>query len=366
MKTSRSDERGVSLLLTLLLVLLLLVAVTGAAMRTTAERRSSMDGAAQVDAFAIAQSGLDRYIEAKTTKPTTFPDSASYTISGGRAVATLYRFRAAAADTVFVLVSRGENTTQDRYQAKTAMAVRTVAQLIRFGSGSLSVPGGFTSLSGFDKNGVSGTVSGVDACPGSTKPPIPGLAVPNGTFTYSGGNSNWIDGNPDNSPAYIGTPGTGGTAKDVVVIDWAGITARTSLTPTYYLKTTSPTSGSWPTAAQMGGTNYPVVFVEGDATLPGDGQGILVVTGNLTISGSDQWKGVVLVGGTFTSNGNNKVLGAIITGLNVKLGINVPVTSLGNGNKTIQYESCEIAKAMSQFGGWQRVRNGWLDNWPAY
>ena len=360
-----SNRRGAALMTVMLLVLLLMVAIAGAFTRTTTERRTALDATAQVDAFAMAQSGLDQYLVAHTTVPTTLPDSATYTVAGGRAVVTLRQFRAAVTDTLLLLTSRGE-ASGDRYSAASSLATRTVSQLLRFASGSINLPGGFTSLSGFDKNGVSGSISGVDACPGSTNPNIPGLAIPNGTFTYSGGNTNWINGTPDNTPVYVGTPGPTGTAKDVVNVDWAGITSRTSLTPNYYLKTTSPASGSWPTSAQMGGINWPTVFVEGDATLPSDGQGILIVTGNLTISGSDQWRGIVLIGGTFTSNGNNQILGGIITGLNVKLGMTVPVTSLGNGNKTVQYETCNIAKALAQFGGWSRMGNAWTDNWPSY
>lgn len=372
MRTTGTDERGISLLLTMLLVLLLMVAVTGATMRTTAERRGAMDVAAQVDAFAIAQSGIDRYLEGHTTVPAALPDSAVYTVPGGRAVVTMYRFRAAAADTLLIVASRGENTSLDRYSADASVAVRTVAQMVRFSTGSFNPPAGFVSLTPMQKNGNSGSLSGVDACntAPAPKPSIPGVAVPsisavNLLPAYSGFTGP-INGNPDNTPVAIGTPGPTGTAKDAVDIDWAGIVAKTSLTPTYFLKTTSPTSGSWPSSAQMNGSNWPIVMVEGDATLPDDGQGILIVTGDLRINGSDTWKGIILVGGTFTSNGNNNIQGSLITGLNVKLGMTVDDQTVGNGNKLIQYNSCHIANAMAQFGGWQRVRNGWLDNWPSY
>jgi Tfp pilus assembly protein PilX len=366
----RSDERGISLLLTMLLVLLLLVAVTGAAMRTTAERRGSLDMAAQVDAFALAQSGIDRYLEAKTTLPTTFPDSASYTMTGGRAVATLYRFRASASDTLFVLVSRGENTTQDRYAANTAAAVRTVAQLVRFST--FTPTGAWTSLTPIDKNGNSGSMSGVDACsiPPAPKPTIPGVLAPsisavNLAPAYTGPTGP-IDGNPDNTPVAIGTPGPTGTAKDVVKIDWAGIVARTAITPDYYYKSTAPTSGAWPTPSQMNGTNWPVIYNEGDASIPNNGQGILIVTGDLDLNGSQRWDGIILVGGTIRAAGTTQVGGYIVSGLNVKLGMTVAGASIGLGNIRFLYNSCQIRLAMARFDGWQRVRNGWVDNWPSY
>jgi hypothetical protein len=180
------------------------------------------------------------------------------------------------------------------------------------------------------------------------------VAVPNGTYT---GPTGPIDGNPDDTPVGLGTPGTGGTAKDQVGIDWAAITAGTAMTPDYVYPT-------WPTAAQF--DNWPVTRVNGDLSLPGDGKGILIVTGNMTISGSKRWDGLVLVGGTMTSNGNNTIEGAIITGLNIKIGIAVPQNAVGNGNKTFQYDSCNLTRALGHVGSLQRVRNGWTDTWSSY
>ena len=138
------------------------------------------------------------------------------------------------------------------------------------------------------------------------------------------------------------------------------------MTPTYYYKTTSPISGSWPSTTQLSGSNWPVTFVNGDLTLPSNGQGILIVTGDLTVNGSLQWDGIVLVGGTMTSNGNNTFYGAMFTGLNVITGSTVAQQSLGNGNKTFQYNSCDVAKSLSPFGSWTRIGNGRTDNFPVY
>lgn len=375
-KRSASDRRGVALLTTMLLVILLLVAVVGAFTRTSGEFRSATDQASQVDALALAQSGLDRYLVAQTSLPSTLPDSQVFTMTGGRAVVTLRAVRLSANDSTYVLISRGENTSTNRYAANTATATRTVAQLLQRSSGGFETPAGFVSLSGFEKNGNSGSLSGADACTTSPQPSIPGMAVPSDpddpSEPWYDGPTGPIDGNPDDTPVAIGTPGTGGTAKDVVDIDWAGIVNQTSITPTYYQKTTSPTSGSWPSDANISGTNWPTVMVTGDKTIgnadvpSGGGQGILIVTGNLTFNGSAKWNGIVLVGGTIESNGNQTVTGAIITGLNIKLGIEVPMNTLGNGTKLFQFDSCDVAKAMSQFAGWQRMGNATVDNWPSY
>jgi hypothetical protein len=72
------------------------------------------------------------------------------------------------------------------------------------------------------------------------------------------------------------------------------------------------------------------------------------------------------VGGTLNSSGNNTIQGAIVTGLNVKLGVAVPQQSIGNGNKTFQFDSCNLRRARGHVGSLERVRNGWVDTWPSY
>ncbi|HEX4602173.1 MAG TPA: hypothetical protein VH116_12320 [Gemmatimonadales bacterium] len=75
--------------------------------------------------------------------------------------------------------------------------------------------------------------------------------------------------------------------------------------------------------------------------------------------------GVALVGGNLISNGNTVVEGAVVTGLNVELGQSVPMASVGNGTKTYQYNSCNVARAMAKTAKLVGVTNAWVDKWPA-
>lgn len=355
----RSNRRGGTLPLTLAAIALLSMAVVVSFNRVSADRRISGDQQAQVDAFAVAQSGLEMYRVAVGGKPGTAHDTTLAGLPGGSAVISLRRVRDAVGTNpaLYLVSSRGTSSTAVSYGPSTPPAQRTVAQYMIWQPATMDVKAAFTSLSGLQKNGNSGSMDGTDGCGG--KPTIPGVAVPDGIYS---GHTGPIDGNPDNTPDYLGTPGPSGTAKDEVNVDWAGITAGTAITPDVILP-----GGSWPNAAQMNG--WPVIFANGNLSVNAgmtDGKGILIVTGDLTMSGSWEHEGIVLVGGTLTSNGNNHVFGAVITGLNTKLGVTVGQTAVGNGTKIFQYNSCNIANALDALGALTPVPNGWADNYPSY
>lgn len=375
-----SDRRGVALLTTMLLVLLLLVAVTAAFTRSSSEFRTANDQTAVVDAFALAQSGLDSYVAAQATVPASLPDSQVFSFAGGQAVVTLRAARISGADTVLVLVSRGENTTTNRYASDAAQATRTVAQLVRFSTGNFEAPSALTVLGGFHQNGASATYSGVDAC--GQVPAIPGIALPTDSFSYTsggggkkgGGSSDTysgIDGSPDDAPYEMGTVQE---AADAIDIDWAGIVAGTALPASAHVVTAAgnktPTgwqSGWFPASPKA--NPWPIVMVDGASQTLSNGMsgyGILIVTGDADINGNWDWDGIVLIGGAITGNGNNNIRGALLVGLNAKLGLIPNQSDLSNGTKLVEYNSCNIGSAMGQFAGWSRLGNAWVDSWPSY
>jgi type II secretory pathway pseudopilin PulG len=362
--TTWSERRGATLPLSILVIAILSLSVLVAASRLSSERQITSDQEAVMDAFAVAQAGMEQYFSALTalppgTVPPTSHDTTITSLPGGTAQISFRRLRDSTSTTpaVYVVTSRGTNTTAKRFGFRVPSAERTVAQYAVWRPADLDLNAAFTSLSGIDKNGNSGALDGNDGC--GALPAIPGVAVPNGTYT---GQTNPINGNPDDAPVLLGTPGTSGTGKDAVEVDWAGISAGTALPPNYTIP-----GDSWPTSAQM--DNWPVILVNGDLSLSGsetNGKGILIVTGNLTMGGSWTHDGIVLVGGVLTSNGNNTIQGAVITALNIKLGVAVPQNAIANGNKTFQYNSCSIASALRRIGSVQRVRNGWTDTWSSY
>ena len=75
----RSNCRGATLPLAILAIVLISLTVAAGFARVSSERRINGDQQAQVDAFAVAQSGLERYVSGISTIP---PASHDTTITG--------------------------------------------------------------------------------------------------------------------------------------------------------------------------------------------------------------------------------------------------------------------------------------------
>jgi hypothetical protein len=233
----------------------------------------------------------------------------------------------------------------------TPQAQRTVAEYAVWQPATMRTFSAFTSLTGILKNGGSNMGSGVDAC--GQQPATAGVAVPaNPGYTQNGGGLA-VGG----SPPVDTMAATPQQMADSMNMNWSGISNGTALSPDVTLP-----GGTFPTSF----TNWPVVLVKGDYTLPSSGQGTLIVTGSLIMSGGEAWDGLILVGNTITINGNATIDGALVAGLNVMLGDTVGVNSVGNGVKHINYDSCFLASALSKFSTLTTYSNAWVDNWPGY
>jgi hypothetical protein len=230
----------------------------------------------------------------------------------------------------------------------------------------MQVMSSWTSLSGLNKTGASGDISGTDACgSGVVKA---GAVVPSGQFS---GHSDALSG----SPALDQSRSESALAADVK-IDWAGITSAASpaINPdiilcrpaTYGYDAGRTPCGTFPAEAAFTADYWPTIIINGSSTLPADGHGMLIVTGNLDLNGGDRWDGVILVGGIITDNGNGGVGGAVITGLNIKLGWTVTPSSVAHGTKDYAYDSCKVANATNGMARLNGLPNAWMDNWSAW
>jgi hypothetical protein len=354
------DRRGVSLPLVILMMALLALAVTAGFSRVSEERRIVGDQQAQVDAFAVAQSGLERYAALMDSQPV--PNDSIAIPIGPRDTAhvVLLEIRPpnGATPSLYVVRSRGVSHGAPRYSVNTPPAQRTVAQYATWGAVSMDVKAAWTAIPGLRSESGNGTMNGNDAC--ATAPSVAGVAVP--VLAQSGLAGFSAPPSPTPPVRWLGP--LPANAQDSVRIDWNAIVSGPVLQPDYTL--TSETG--WPFFTPL---QWPVIRVDGNATLDGgeSGQGLIVVTGNLTITPGFTWDGVILVGEVLTVSGNGPLVrGAIVSGLNVKLGASVSDSrsglTPGVDQIDLQYDSCKVAAALARYGHLTLIANAWTDSWP--
>ncbi|HBB86546.1 MAG TPA: hypothetical protein DC047_02900 [Blastocatellia bacterium] len=116
-----------------------------------------------------------------------------------------------------------------------------------------------------------------------------------------------------------------------------------------YFSTFSGSSGSSSAPA--------FTFVDGDCNLDG-GAGLLIVTGNLNLSGNPSFDGLILVlgGGSVNRNGggNGSIYGSIVVAhfdpVNSGPFLSPTFNTNGGGNSTMQYDSDAVRKALNLGG----------------
>lgn len=359
-----TERRGFAIPIAVLVIAVLTIMIAGGFSIVSAERRSVADQKSQINAFRIAEQGLEIYLVRRDsllagvqgyTKVPGAKDSVRINMTGGYADVSLTRLRPPRGSQSGLYVVRSKGTETAGAFAGTPEGVRTVAQYVLWEPAPMQVLAGWTALSGLQKNGAAGTLGGIDMCGEGAS--VAGVVVP-------------MDPGYEGKLVAIGNPPVDTIpAPDSVEIDWNGIVNLGLIEPTITIP-----GGSWPGAALEASyadttlMYYPIIRVNGDFALPTSGTGMLIVTGNLTINGSTGWRGVLLVGGRLKSNGTNEVQGATISGLNVKLGIDLDEIdpSLAEGTKQYNYNSCEVARATTPMGALVTLPNTWVDNWVEY
>ena len=180
--TLRTNQPGFALPMAILVIGFMTAGVLAAFARTSAEVQIVDDQTVETRAFANAERGLGQFLA--TGSVPTSPTTATYAFGGpDTAYVTAVQMRAAASptDTAIWLVS---STGRVGARGSDPAGTRTVAQLAYMSSVTMEVYSSWTSLSGLDKNGNSGVLSGVDACSctpciGDTKA---GVATPNNGY----------------------------------------------------------------------------------------------------------------------------------------------------------------------------------------
>ena len=348
------SDRGFALPAVIFLVALLTLLLTSGLTRVQVDRQIATASEEATIAFAIAQSGLQTYIGSVASQPND-GDSVRINVPGGYAnvVTHLVRSPATSADPYMFLV-RSTGIAIDPAVGPMPQARRTVAQYARWRNGSIERRAAYTAANGIMEASTSHVtvfVRGDDAC--GVEPAIPGVRTTN--LTNPPHSALDLQGNP---PLIEEGSTMGSTVAAQTDIDWASVLGG-SVTPDYnYFR--------------QGDFSFPIQRATGNLAVSGvsTGTGLLIVPGDLSISGSSfYFEGVILVGGKITFAGSYMAIrGLVISGLSEQLGANPQRTPLGADDTSlyIYFDSCKTEQAMAPFTGLAPVQNAWLDNWAAY
>ena len=97
---------------------------------------------------------------------------------------------------------------------------------------------------------------------------------------------------------------------------------------------------------------YPIIYAAGDLRISsGVGQGLLLVAGDLEISGGAEFYGLVVVRGTLRMAGTG---GSLVGGVEAGAADLAPSGAVGSTGVT--YSSCAVSRVLRQFRGLRRVR----------
>jgi hypothetical protein len=108
------------------------------------------------------------------------------------------------------------------------------------------------------------------------------------------------------------------------------------------------------------GNFFPIIHISGDATLNGvQGQGILLVDGDLEVQGSYEFYGITIVRGRLKTAGGGSTDAHFWGGV-MAANVDLELNSL-SGNATLNYSQCAIVQALQMTGTTAQLRSrGWV------
>lgn len=358
-ETPRFSRRGVALPLALFTIVIAAVMITAVFYVGRLEQRMGTNSIASTQAFEAAETGVANVLgtwgatfsgmvpgDTRNVAATPVGSNAIYTASVRRLNAT-----------VFLVQSEGRFLV-----AGQPVTRRQVARLVRLNAPEIDPEGALTTRLGIVVT-ANAVIDGADNVPGGWGvtcgtgfPALAGVLDSAGATDSTGICAGCLTGSPP-----IRTSATGArmsvydnfgsvdfatlaaSAEKVVAGPISGIGPSTlpGFPPT--CNTADP--ANWGDALDPSGRcgNYfPIIYAPGDVELvSGRGQGVLLVQGNLTISGPFEFYGVIVVQGTVTAT-NGQVYGALMT---ASAG-GVPSGSIA-GTSQVKYSHCAVDRSLT-------------------
>lgn len=352
-KPTASQQQGAALLLAVVALAAIGAMVAGCFLAGWLEQRSAAAGRYGAAAFEAAEAGAAQTIGSWSPALSRLPLHADSVALTGRSGLTDYTATVTrlAAET-FLVRSKGRRLAA----GGTALAERLVGVFVRLDGAEVD-HGSALTLAG------PATVANADVVDGSDHVP-PGWgsvcsAPADVPAIRSGGSSVATDSGPP-APVVVDTVIGSGTFRSFGAVTFDQLAGQASHELGGTIGPLAP-SAAGGRCNQASGTNWgepvtgpgsiaecfgflPVVYAPGDLALAGGrGQGVLLVRGNLELSGGVEFTGVIVVLGRVTTSGaGGRVTGTMLVG-------GTGMSTLGSGS-SISFSSCAVRRALQATG----------------
>jgi len=368
MRASRvSNERGIALAVAVFALVVIGALVAGTFFAGRLEQQTGRNSMLAAQAAQVAEAGLGDAVSA-TLNASTLNALAIAPTGNGVAIAdysgptgshlTATRTVKRMSENLFLVTVLGAKTDN----AGNKLAQQSLAQLIRLNSANISVSAGLTAIGKVSIGGNS-TVSGFDATPpewtaaGVSCPPLDDVAAVryNGQVTATG--SSTVKGDPNREQDNAMTAGNmlGGSSFDqlkaLATLTLSGnVSGLGPVTKGNPAKCDISVESNWGAPTDKASpcfTYFPIVYHYGDLSISGsgEGQGILLVEGNLQVQGRIDFYGPVIVTGGVNIRGTGsddvKFYGGVLA-----QDVTLDDSKL-TGNAMVNYSSCAIKRALS-------------------
>ncbi|HXF96770.1 MAG TPA: hypothetical protein VNI61_11785 [Gemmatimonadales bacterium] len=357
---SMRDERGMALALALFALVVIGALVAGAFFLGTQEQRMGENTRLSERAFARAEGAAnDEFRQWKAEEHNarrTYPND-PLPVNRGRATGTVYKLNRH----LYAI----DMTAMDTISARGRGARRRLLVLGRIRPLALEMKASLTTKGGVKLQG-NAAVDGNDHTPNaswsSCAPPDTnkaGIRTPNPGTVTTGGNA-VVDG----EPPVLGDPSvkdsTFNVFGDVTYADLAAratirfvgdqnLTTQPVAVGSACDKTVRTNWGDGLNRAAPCGSYFPIIHVAGNLTLNTvQGQGILLVDGDLSVQGSYEWFGVVIVKGSLKTAGGGST-DAHFWGMVMAENVDLELQNI-SGNATLNYSKCAIVEALEWTG----------------
>lgn len=351
------SERGIALAMAIFALVVIGAIVAGTVFTGRLEQRGGQNTIYAGQAFEAADAGLASTVTSWSKDYNQLPIHDSAAVSevslGGNAYTSGEVVRIN--DLAFLVRSSGETRTA----GGEVLASRLLGQLVKLNPSDVDIQAAVTARGGVtvggnaEVDGHDADPSGWSGCDGLTN--LAGVRT-NDTVSVTSTAAK-LDGEPPQQPwdstitdSMFSKPFEEMAENADIILpgsNYNGIfPSYTATTPARCDKSNivnwgepAPLGTSYPLCTDY----FPIVYRNGDLSVQtGRGQGVLLVRGDLKITGGFEFNGLIIVLGTVKSTGTgNKISGALLAS-NAELGKDVGLL----GDPVVTYSSCAVSKAL--------------------